>query len=194
MYQYFAGAAVAAMMASTAVAATSAPGYYGNGFSYDSSKPSDGSLFGPAAVFETVTFDRGGKGFFFISFDVNNSNTQAVGTYDFAGFSALTPATDEVPLYIGGGEVPTAPEGAAFRTVESGQETTEIKSLAITFGNYGECASQSVVDSVASCDVPDVGVSIQEVKLSAVPLPASVLLLGAGIAGLGAMRRRQKKA
>ncbi|MGA9435308.1 MAG: VPLPA-CTERM sorting domain-containing protein [Roseobacter sp.] len=36
--------------------------------------------------------------------------------------------------------------------------------------------------------------SIQEVKLSAVPLPASVLLLGAGIAGLGAMRRRQKKA
>ncbi len=75
-----------------------------------------------------------------------------------------------------------------------GQETTEIKSLAITFGNYGECASHSSQADVASCEGPDVGVSIQEVKLSAVPLPASVLLLGAGIAGLGAMRRRQKKA
>lgn len=39
-----------------------------------------------------------------------------------------------------------------------------------------------------------VGVSVTDVELTPVPLPASVLLLGAGIAGLGAMRRRQKKA
>ncbi|MEM9909941.1 MAG: VPLPA-CTERM sorting domain-containing protein [Pseudomonadota bacterium] len=37
------------------------------------------------------------------------------------------------------------------------------------------------------------GLSIDDIAINVVPLPASVLFLGAGIAGLGLMRRRQKK-
>ncbi|MGA9254272.1 MAG: VPLPA-CTERM sorting domain-containing protein [Roseobacter sp.] len=206
MYQYFAGAAVAAMMASTAVATTSAPSYFGNGFNYQANVMNNGSMFGPAAVFETVTFDRDGKDFFFISVDVNNTNYEAAGTVSFVGYSSnenLGPSTIE---YEGGDTVDKAPEGLVFKTVLSGEETTAIKALSITFGNYNPepdeyvaarsvCVTQFDESYEDSCSQgPSVGVTIKNVELSAVPLPASVLLLGAGIAGLGAMRRRQKKA
>lgn len=57
--------------------------------------------------------------------------------------------------------------------------------------DFGQSVDSARVDFLNS--KRNDGLSVDDIALNVVPLPASVLFLGAGIAGLGLMRRRQKK-
>ncbi len=195
MFKYIACAATAALLATSASAVTMSQGYFGDGFSYTTTGPDlDGNSFGPSETFSTVSFDRGGSDFYFLSFVVKNTS-EITGSYSYTGYQDL------VEEYSDGGPV----AGLSEETINSIEPNTAIDLLKITYGTnarellsplielIGCEATIQTIDTDCRPETTEIlGVSIQDVELSAVPLPASMLLLGAGIAGLGAMRRRKK--
>lgn len=71
-----------------------------------------------------------------------------------------------------------------------------VKSATIILGNYAFASAPTCVTTARmNCtDKPFIndGFSIDGIQVSAVPLPAGILLLGTALAGFGAMKRRRK--
>lgn len=85
----------------------------------------------------------------------------------------------------------TADDGGYFQF--QSQPRSNQKTVLIDFGGAVTGATVQFANSNSFGDYrTNDGLALDDIAISAVPLPASFLLLAAGIAGLGAMRRKRK--
>lgn len=150
----------------------------------------DGNVFGRVSTTAALTGDESKDKFL-----DSNDTFGIVWDVDLGGISftkillTLTDAADT------GATVSITTDDGGFAQFQS-QPRSNQKTVLIEFSEAVSSATIQFINTKGA-DGPlrtNDGLALDDIAISAVPLPASFLLLGAGIAGLGALRRKRKAA